>query len=68
MVDQTVVPVRVAVRTNSQVWILSSGSRLPVKLVADMFGVDPGKVVATAIALIYDTLCVLLLRASGSLA
>ena len=47
---------------------MTSGSRLPVKVVADMFGVDPGKVVATAIALIYDTLCVLLLRASGSLA
>jgi hypothetical protein len=36
----------------------------PTKLVADMLGIDPGKVVAAAVAAIYDALCVLLLIAS----
>jgi hypothetical protein len=37
----------------------------PVKIVADVLGVDPGKVVATAVAAIYDALCVLLLLVAG---
>jgi hypothetical protein len=37
----------------------------PVKLIADAFGIDPGKVVAAAVASIYDALCVLLLIAAG---
>src|SRR5260370_862555 len=37
----------------------------PVKIVADVFGVDPGKVVAAAVAAIYDALCVLLLLVAG---
>lgn len=37
----------------------------PVKLVADVLGVDPGKVVAAAVAAIYDALCVLLLLVAG---
>jgi hypothetical protein len=37
----------------------------PVKLVADIVGVDPGKVVAAAVAAIYDALCVLLLIVAG---
>jgi hypothetical protein len=37
----------------------------PVKLVADVFGVDPGKVVAATVAATYDALCILLLIVSG---
>jgi hypothetical protein len=37
----------------------------PVKILADAIGVDPGKVVAAAVASIYDALCVLLLIAAG---
>jgi hypothetical protein len=37
----------------------------PVKIVADVLGVDPGKVVAAAVAAIYDALCVLLLLVAG---
>ena len=37
----------------------------PVKLVADIVGVDPGKVVAATVAAIYDALCVLLLLVAG---
>src|SRR5258708_1542315 len=37
----------------------------PVKIVADVLGVDPGKVVAAAVAAIYDALCVPLLLVAG---
>jgi hypothetical protein len=37
----------------------------PVKFIADVLGVDAGKVVATAVATIYDALCVLLLLVAG---
>jgi len=37
----------------------------PVRVIADALGVDPGKVVAAAVASIYDPLCVLLLLAAG---
>jgi hypothetical protein len=38
----------------------------PTKLVADILGVDPGKVVAAAVAAIYDALCVLLLLVASA--
>jgi hypothetical protein len=38
----------------------------PTKVVADLLGIDPGKVVAAAIASIYDALCILLLICAGS--
>jgi hypothetical protein len=37
----------------------------PVRIVAEIIGVDPGKVVAAAVASIYDALCVLLLLTGG---